>query len=181
MTEPAIDPREAAEALAAVRSTQRRSAEFRGYAVAGDHLIAWGLVWIAGNLAAQFVPAKANIVWGLGIAAAVLFQLIRARAARGRNSGRVFATVATGLGFAFVAVAVADIAPARQTAFASLLVAAIYIGMGIWVGARYAWLGLFVAVVVLIGRFLLPDWMPLCLAVGGGGAFLLSGLWLRRA
>ena len=178
MTNPKIDADQAATALAAVRTTQRRSAELRSYAHGGKHLIAWGLVWLAGNLAAQFTPHQANWVWAISIAGAVIFQLASAGK---RSDWRVLATVAAGLGFYGVSVELLEISPALQTAFGSLVVAAIYIGLGIWVGARFAWLGLILGGIILVGRFAFPHWLPLWLGIGGGGALLISGLWLRRA
>jgi hypothetical protein len=168
----------AGDALAAIQTTRRRSAELRGYARAGDHLIAWGLVWLVGNLTAQFAPAEANWAWMIGIAAAVLFQFFHSR---GRTDWRVLATVAGALGFYALAVAIVGIAPSLQPAFGSLVVAGIYVGMGIWVGPRFAWLGMVIAAVIVLGRFAFPAWLPLSLGLGGGGALIVSGLWLRQA
>lgn len=43
------------------------------------------------------------------------------------------------------------------------------------------WIGLAIALAVILGWFVFPAWLYLWLGLGGGGALLLSGLWLRRA
>jgi hypothetical protein len=173
-----IDSDQAVAALAAVHATRRRSAELRGYAGAGKHLIAWGLVWLAGNLAAQFMPSHASWVWSISIVCAVAFQLASSYQ---ETDWRVLATVGAGLGFFAISIILFEIGPALQTAYGSLIVAAIYIVLGVWIGARFAWLGLVVAGIVIAGRLAFPLWLPLWLGIGGGGALILSGLWLRRA
>lgn len=173
------DSLDAAAALAEVQGARRRSAELRGYSHAGKHLVAWGLVWLVGNLSVQFAPAAAVWVWGAAVVLVVSFQLLSAGKRRG--GWRVLATVGTGLGFYAAASALLGVQPWLQSAFASLIVAAIYVGLGIWIGARFAWIGLLLAAIILTARFAFPAWLPLALGAGGGGALILSGLWLRRA
>lgn len=169
---------DAAAALAQVDAARRRGAEMRGYAGAGRHLIAWGLVWLVGNLSVQFVPQAAWWIWIAAIAAVVPFQIV---AGGKRSDWRVLATVATGLGFYGAASALLGVPQWLQSAFGSLIVAAIYVGLGIWTGARFAWIGLGLAAIILVARFAAPEWLPLAIGLGAGGVLIVSGLWLHRA
>ena len=62
-----------------------------------------------------------------------------------------------------------------------LVVAAAYVVLGVWAGARFALLGVALGAVVVAGWFVAPSWLFLCLGLGGGGTLLAGGLWLRRA
>lgn len=170
--------RDAQQALRMVAQSRRRADEFRNYAEAGPPLIAWGLVWIAGNLTAQFAPASANLVWPVAIAGAVLFTVVKSRR---RGDGRIIASIATMFGFAVLSLAMIGGDARIQNALVVLIVAASYIVIGIWWGMRLVWLGLAVAVAATLGWFVFPEWLYLWLGLGGGGALLVSGLWLRRA
>ena len=66
-------------------------------------------------------------------------------------------------------------------AFVPMLMAAIYMVMGLWLGWRYSAIGGALAVLTLGGFFLLPVHFLLWMAFVGGGALILTGLWLRSA
>ena len=53
--------------------------------------------------------------------------------------------------------------------------------LGLWIGWRYTAIGIGIAVLTLVGFFLLPMHFLLWMAGVGGGALILTGLWLRRA
>lgn len=169
---------DARAALDMVAQSRQRAAEFRDYAIAGPILIAWGLTWIVANLTAQFAPLYAPWVWLSGIAASVLFTI---SSSPRRRDGRITASVATAGAFAAVLLTMVHGDARTQNATVALLVAAIYVFIGIWTGVRWVWIGLAIALAVILGWFVFPDWLYLCLGLGGGGALLLSGLWLRRA
>lgn len=173
-----IEPSDARAALHAAEQSRRRAIELGGYARAGSILIAWGLVWLVGNLASQFRPDIAMWCWPIGIAGAVLWTIVRGERP---TDWRVFATVTTAFAFLVLVLAITGGGHREQNAITALLVAASYITLGIWSGARFAWLGIALAVIVCIGWFIAPAWFYLWLGLGGGGALLLGGLWLRRA
>jgi hypothetical protein len=180
-----IDPNDAASALAAVDRTQRRAFELRGYAHAGDILIGWGLVWLVCNLTTYAVPGI-RWVWPVGVLVCTIWSAARGSAvgpagAR-RPNLRVFATVATIVGLVMLVSKIAGIHNFGQgNALASIFVAAAYVVQGIWTGRRFAWIGLVLAAMVYIGWFMDRGHLELWLGIGGGGAFVLTGLWLRRA
>jgi len=63
----------------------------------------------------------------------------------------------------------------------SLIVALCYVLGGVWIGARLAVTGIAVAVLTLVGFYMLPAYFLLWMAVVGGGALILAGVWLRTA
>jgi hypothetical protein len=65
-------------------------------------------------------------------------------------------------------------------AFIPLVVAASYAVMGCWVGLRLTVAGGALAALTLCGFFFVPAYFSLWMAVVGGGALVLGGLWLRR-
>ena len=66
-------------------------------------------------------------------------------------------------------------------AFIPLVVAAGYALRGIWGGTRFFVAGGAIAILVLVGYFLLPGYFDPWMAAVGGGALVLAGIWLRRA
>ena len=69
----------------------------------------------------------------------------------------------------------------RQTAaFVPLVVATSYVLGGIWWGTRFVVAGIVLAALTLGGFFLLTEHFLLWMAVVGGAALLVGGLWLRR-
>ncbi len=169
---------DARAALDMVAQSRRRATEYRDYAAAGPILMAWGLTWIAANVTAQFAPSMANWVWMGGIAASVLFTIISSPQ---RGNGRIIATISTAGAFAILLLAMIHGDARIQNAMVALLVAAVYVVVGIWTGVRLVWIGLAVAVAVILGWFVFPAWLYLWLGIGGGGALFLSGSWLRKA
>jgi hypothetical protein len=177
-----IGQEDAASALASVDTARRRATELRSYAHAGDILIAWGLVWLIGNLASWYEPTWSPWVWPVGIAAAALFSMLRGRVGHGRFDWRVLGTVLAGLGlFAATVVLNGPANPHKYDVLIVLFVATAYVVLGIWAGQRFAWTGLAMAAVALLGWNYDRGHLLLWLGFGGGGALILSGLWLRRA
>jgi hypothetical protein len=61
-----------------------------------------------------------------------------------------------------------------------LMVAIAYVIPGIWRGPRYVVTGLAVAALTLFGFFLVREHFFLWMAIIGGAALILAGLWLKR-
>ncbi len=68
----------------------------------------------------------------------------------------------------------------QQAAFVPLIVALMYVLVGIWRGPRFLITGVAVAALTLVGYFHLHEHFLLWMAVVGGGALVLAGLWLRQ-
>ena len=176
---------DAASALAAVARARRRSFELKGYAHSGGTLIVWGLVWLVCNLATWFLGGAGGMAWPIGVAIGTIFSIANGRGmGKGGVKGdwRAFASVGTLFGTAVLLTLIAGIdSPAQGNALISLFVAASYVTMGIWVGPRFAAIGLVLAAMVCAGWFADRAHLELWLGVGGGGALIVTGIWLRRA
>jgi hypothetical protein len=72
------------------------------------------------------------------------------------------------------------IRPMQIGAYWPLLAAALYGGIGLWGGVRYIVVGAALALVTLFSFFFLQDRFYVAMALAGGGALILTGLWLRR-
>lgn len=171
---------EATAALDAIGVARKRSSRLSNYARSGDIVIAWGLVWLIGNLATQWDPRAGGWCWTIGIAAAVTWTMWRSRGQPLDWRGAASALTA----FAFlllIETILGKVDVRTHNVLTSSLVAAIYVGVGIWTGVRFAMLGVALAVMIVLGWFVFPTWLYLWLGIGGGGALIVSGLWLRRA
>ena len=144
-------------------------------------MIVWGLVWLICNWATWLGGPRWHLAWPVGVAIATVFTLVRARAGP-RRRWRGLATVSVIVAYALLTGLITGIHDSlTANAMVSLLVAASYVGLGIWTGARFAWIGLGLAAMICAGWFLDRAHLELWLAIGGGGALIVTGLWLRRA
>jgi hypothetical protein len=176
---------EAAAALQDIHATTRRSASAYGYAHASPHLILWGVIWVAGyGLTA--IRAEYAAVWPWIVAAGVILSMwigIRSeRVSTGRVDARPIATMAAVT--AFIAALFAILLPlngAQVSAFFPILIGFCYVLAGIWMRASRALVtGVVVAALTLAGFFVFPGIFMLWMAIVGGGALILGGLWMRR-
>lgn len=55
-----------------------------------------------------------------------------------------------------------------------------YVVMGLWTDRFLMWLGLFVTATALAGYFLVNPYFCLWMAVTGGGALMVTGLYIRH-
>ena len=78
---------------------------------------------------------------------------------------------------AFVLFAPVD--PTAALAFPSLVMGLVYVMMGYSAMPRLAAVGVAIAVIVMAGFLLAPEWTALFAALAGGGGLMLGGLWLR--
>jgi hypothetical protein len=196
---------EAARALREVESIRMRSLQLRSYRYAAPHLILWGIIWVVGYGTTDLAPRYANLVWiALTLLWIVLYVLSFARpdspgvsasttastSVRCIEEARVqrryrlrFLGVAAVAGLMIVGTAlIMQPHGIEMTAYAPLLVASVYLGASVWgAGTRYAVVGLALAVLALPGYLLLSQYFLLLMAVVGGGALILTGLWFRKA
>jgi len=184
-----LTSKEAAETLSDVERAARRSGRAYGYQKASPHFLLWGVVWFFGYGGSDLYPRYAGYIWlGLLVAASIAsFLLIRCTADNGQVNGnrmrgwRNLALIA--IAYAFIMAVFFILGPvhgAQQGAFISLLVAAVYTGMGLWLGARFVIAGILLAALTLGGYFYLHEHFALWMAFAGGGALILAGFWLRK-
>lgn len=184
----------AAEALAEIEHATAKSRELRGYAIGGPYLVLWGIVWVVASGLAHLMSSSAMAIWNLAVAigfAATLWMILSTSAGltdvaakRGRRvmAMKVFATGATLNFFAWITMWLIKPQAAQYSlTFFGLMVAAIYLLMGIWMGLRYALAGFAVAAAMIVGKLYFAEMFSLWFAVFCGGSLIVCGLWLKRA
>ena len=196
-----LTSKEAAETLSDVERAAKRSTEAYCYEKAAPHLFQWGAIWFVGYVGTEILQENANWLWLPLIVAGCLGSfLINRRYAFAppanageaasqeyrrhalRRSWQSFA--AMGIVAIFVFATYALMWPVHGLQFAvfpPLVVGAIYAATGIWRGVRYLVTGILLSALTLIGFFYLREHFLLWMAVIGGGALILAGLWFRKA
>jgi hypothetical protein len=168
---------EAKDALDAIQHARRQTSELIGYQISGSVVTAWGIAWVIGFSAMQFVPMTAHWIWGLCWIAALGWTLSRPRAP---NDSRVLATWAIAVCYIGLITAMVGEDVREASVIIALAVAGGYAIVGLWAGWRFAFLGMLVTVSAVVGWWFLPELLYLSLGLGGGAALLLGGLWLKR-
>ena len=130
-------------------------------------------------MTSQFAPAFAGRTWTIVIVAAILWSI--GRRSRKRLDWRIFATAAIAAALVVITLAMSGAGPRAANAIISSFVAACYAVAGIWTGRRFVALAILLMAAIALGWFVLPQWLFLCIGIGGGGTLLAGGLWLRRA
>ena len=183
-----VTPEQAEEALRQVERARSRSVEFYSYRISSSQFILWGVFWLIGYGGTDLAPNRAGYIWGgLTLAWQILgFMLNRPGSRAGGGTGtdyrwRQFAIFVTFAVFIICTMAIMQPRGSEMGAFVPLLVAAIYVVLGLWLGWRYSAIGIAIAILTMAGFFLLPAHFLLWMAGVGGGALILTGLWLRRA
>jgi len=179
-----LSPNEAAETLKDISQVERRSATAYGNNAASPHLIMWGIIWILGYGGIYYLPGRPYIFPVLSLAGVVGSFVIAARGKKERSSGYSWRYLASIVAlFAFITALFAVNPPTRDAqvaAFFPLLVSLAYMLMGIWARLiRIGVVGVAIGVLTVAGYFYLQDYYLLWLAVVGGGALVLGGLWMR--
>lgn len=178
-----ISREDAAAALRDVESVKTRAVTAHSYRVASGHLILWGLIWLAANLASWLLPqVNASYFWLALCPVGAIGGVLIGRRVEGKANWRVLAALGFVMAFATAVFSIADFQNGRQyEAFMCLLVALLYMFMGLWVGARFVGIGLVVTLATVVGFYALYEVFYLWMGLVGGGALLVGGLWLRRA
>lgn len=172
-----MDHGQARDSLRTIATAQRQAFELRHYRGAGSIVVAWGLVWLIGFGTLQFAPALAHWAWPLGWILALAWTATRPRR---EGDGRTLASWLVALGFVTLLLLVIEADMRTAAMVFGLVLAASYLAIGIWAGRRFGILGALVLAAGATGWWLMPDWLFASLALGGGGALVLGGLWLQR-
>lgn len=178
---------EATDTLRNIDQASRRSASAFGYSMASPHLILWGAIWVVGYGVTYFAPEWAEywpvlVVLGFAVSTYIGRRMNSRTIGSSTYDWRYAATFV--LIFAFVTALFSIMPPSnglQAAAFTPLFVGLMYGTIGLWTRAwRIFWLGLAVGVLTVIGYFYFQPYFLAWLAVLGGGALILGGLWLRR-
>jgi hypothetical protein len=185
----AISREDAVAALRDVEEAQTRTRLARAYRVGSPHLILWGVIWIIGYALTGLVPSRdLSLIWpSLCFLGVIIGVVLRRRgglalAQTGEPTWRWWAAWVAILCFSVATYAVMKpVNPAQYQVYPALIISLIYMLAGAWGATRYLGIGAGVFALALIGFFFLGPWLPYWMAVVGGGALILGGVWLRRA
>jgi hypothetical protein len=182
----ALTSEQASQALRDLEAVGQRSGKLYRYQRTAPMLVLWGVIWFIGFGATQLSPARAQWLWlALDIAGVLGCIYLGKRAHHDgstNTSWRWLASVATTAVFCVLVLTILPPSNGAQVgAFIALIVALFYVLAGLWIGARLVIIGIALAALTVFGYFMLPLYFALWMAVIGGGALILAGLWLRTA
>jgi len=181
-----VSPREALDALEAVREVERRTRGAIAAAGGGRVVTAWGLAWGIGFLATHFLDGR-EILWvwlALNLAGFAATAWIvagttqRVRDPVGPRIGGLWLAL-----FAYTALWIFVAAPLDGNEIGLLISSAAmfgYVVMGLWLDRTFLWIGLSVTAASIAGFLLLPALFNLWMAFLGGGALIAAGLRIQR-
>jgi hypothetical protein len=182
---------EARQSLDLIEETVAKTNKRIAASYAGNLLIWWGLIWIAGFTALYLLGPQGGYVFGvldgLGVVGTIL--LCRKWPIRGslRGPGSL-QLVRRMMVFWLILVAYAILwvfllSPMTGMQLGAFLVTAVMLGyavIGLWTGSLFMlWLGLIVTGLTVFGFYILPGHFNLWMAPVGGGALLGTGLYIR--
>jgi uncharacterized membrane protein len=182
----ALSSEQASQVLREVAAVSHRSGQLYRYQRFAPMLVLWGVIWLIGFSMTNFFPARASWLWialdVIGVAGCIYLGGKGKQDASNSGAWRWLASIATIFAFYIVILNIFQPFSGQQSAvLITLLVALFYVLGGIWIGARLTITGIAMAALTLVGYYLFPAYFFLWMAVVGGGALMLAGLWLRTA
>lgn len=183
-----LSSEEAAKTLLEAENASKRSAELYFYHRSSPHLILWGVIWVIGYGGTGLNPRTSDALWAVLVITGILAGVfISRRFPRSTSTGGTGAWRLAGLGtiivsFIFATYAILQPHAGNQLcAYPALITGAAYMAVGLWAGVRYVISGVAVAALTLFGFFHIdPQLYFYWMAVVGGGAMILTGIWFRR-
>jgi hypothetical protein len=192
-------PDQARAALAEVDLVLAQTRHAIRQGVSAPLLILWGCIWIVADLTTQFQPQiMAWLWWVLDLAGilgwVLIFQLHgqRVKNPRGWRYG-----AAWGILFFYGVMWINLLVPVdwpqtndqwiafepvfrRITAYFHTLPMFAYVLGGLWLDPFFIWLGAIVTALIVLGFCFVHEYFYLWLAVTGGGALVVSGVFIKK-
>jgi hypothetical protein len=178
------DSSQAIAVLKAADATERRSAEVYWYSRSAPHFFIWGVAWMIGYFGCALKSDLFDVIMPVAIWSGIAGSLIvslTGRKSRNYNTWRIGAAFLVMWIFTYGLFAIFPPDHLKIGAYFPWLFAALYGGVGLWLGLRYVIAAAFLAGATLAGYFHLRDYFFLWMAIVGGGCLILTGFWLRRA
>jgi len=188
-----ISNEEAQNSLDQIQAVLSHTRKAIASSYASPLLILWGLIWIAGFLGTHFFLAWAWHIWmGLGGTGSIVTLWVSRQQLHFANPIKIPAAENIGwrifwfwsLLFAYMFIWLSILMPRNGIQLNAFMCTAImfaYIVTGLWFKSYYMlWLGIVVTCITLVGFYLIPPgYYCLWMAAMGGGAFLITGLYIR--
>ncbi len=188
---------EARAALAQIEDTRSEIRKSIAQSMAGPSLIMWGVIWMIMLSYAQFHTGE-NRLWWVFVVAGFLGSWSLPRfyptPIKRKPDARIGAFWLVIFAYAVVLLILVEpwnllvnLSPAdavmmghKICAYYSIIPMMAYVLFGLWIGRFFVWLGLLVTALILLGFYFIPDYFYLWVAVTGGGALMLSGIFIRK-
>jgi hypothetical protein len=189
------------EARAALGEIELTAAKIRRVIAQGHFaplLILWGCIWVVGFSNTQFFPASAGQGWlalDLGGFLGSWFLVARQKSPmKKKGDPRIFLFWVALMIYAVIWMLLLLSFPdtgqpsaefiasfnRRVCAYWATVPMFAYVTAGLFLDRFLAWLGIAVTVLTLAGLYLAGSYFALWVAVTGGGALILSGLFIRK-
>lgn len=183
-----LSSEEAAKSLLDAENARKRSTELYVYHRSSPHLILWGTIWILGYGGTGLAPRYSDPLWTalivIGVIAGTIISRCRPKdtVTGGFRAWRLAALAAIVIFFVSATYTIMQPHLAKQVcAFPALITGTAYAAVGLWAGIRYVVAGIAVVALTLFGFFYLtPHLYFFWMALVGGGAMILAGLWFRK-
>ena len=188
-----LDKAQAARALADIDHSQRYSSSLYSYGRASPYLIVAGVMWLVADLLTQFSPFDKAWIWPVvslvGTIGSIMFTFGQTRRdAKSQPSGkrnlfwRFMAVWLAVFAFMVATFTIYGLDDGRQQhSFIGVFFGCVYVAVGVFMGWRMVAIGAALAVLSMVGFFAVHDYYLAYMGVVGGGALIVSGLWLRAA
>jgi hypothetical protein len=181
-----LTSQQASETLSEVAAAQRKASVLQGYAKSAPHFFLWGLVWAVGYAGTEVYPTLVGPLWMvldiIGVAGSFLLSRAAAapevRAQRSANFLVLALAITTFMGATYYVMR--PHTSAQYGAFPPLILAFIYTFVGTRAGTRWVVIGTALWLLTVVGYALVREHFMLWMAFVGGGALLLTGVWMRR-
>jgi hypothetical protein len=186
-----LDKAAAAHALAEIDESGRRSSSLYSYRRAAPYLIIAGAMWLVADLLTQFSPFNKAWIWPVaslvGTVGSILFSFTqtrqndRSQTVGKRNLFWKFMVVWLAV-FAFMVAtfSIYGLDDGRQQhSFIGVFFGCLYVAVGVFMGWRMVAIGVALTALSLFGFFEVREYYLAYMGLVGGGALIVSGLWLR--
>jgi len=169
--------------VAAVAASVRQSLIYR---LASAALIWWGALVALGDVASQFQPRSAGLIWitvnAVGVAGTILLAEKVRTGADVSWDPRPLLAMGLFYGFGLLwSLLFGNFGGRELCVFWPTLFMFGYCLAGLWLGRAFIALGLAVTAATVGGYLWIHAWFNLYLALVNGGGLMLCGLWMRRA
>lgn len=175
---------EAARALREIDAIKVRAAGFQDYRAESDQLLLWGAAHALGFALSGLFPAFILLIWMFIVPASMVAGRALARRAASEIPGIgwrylvIIGAIVTYL--VLVHVVMWPLSPEQGAMVAPLFVAALYVMRGVQARPRYLFIGLWLAILLMIGFLFFQPVFWWWMTVVYGGSFIVFGFWLRR-
>ena len=185
-----ITKNDAESALRDVGKAEEQSLTLYHYEMTSPYLLLWGTLWIIAGIISALSPDNARMGWvivnTIGIIATGYLVIGDARRlakynARSEGLRYIAAVVVITVFLTMTFTIFYPVSNIQIQSFITVLIATIYMIIGLWTGYRLTVIGAILAVLVVSALFLAPAQFPLIVSLLGGSALIAGGLWMRRA